>query len=120
MEWQRDREASPGECAAASAPGGSRTVAVARLESQRTPARLHAARATPMHRGEPVASRRRFATASGRDPLPCAARARSPLVGDAARSQRASPNREPGDDQIVRRPASLCHLTRFGDGVTPS
>ena len=32
MEWQRDREASPGECAAASAPGGFRTAALARLE----------------------------------------------------------------------------------------
>ena len=60
MEWQRDREASPGECTAASAPAGFGTVALARLEPQSSPARLYAARATPTHRGEPVATCRRF------------------------------------------------------------
>ena len=35
MEWQCYREASPGECAAASAPGGSRTVAASRDWSRR-------------------------------------------------------------------------------------
>jgi hypothetical protein len=35
MEWERDRQASPGECAAASAPGGSRTVAATRDWSRR-------------------------------------------------------------------------------------
>ena len=62
MEWQRHGKAAPGECAAASAPGGFCTVALARLEPQSAPARLYAARATPTHRGEPVAACRRFAT----------------------------------------------------------
>ena len=43
MEWQCHRKAAPGECAAASAPGWSRPVALAGLESQRPPTRLSAA-----------------------------------------------------------------------------
>ena len=56
MEWQRHGKAAPGECAVASAPGGSRPAALARLEPQRTSACLHAARATPTHRDQPVAT----------------------------------------------------------------
>jgi hypothetical protein len=87
MEWQRDRQAAARvSVRLASAAGGSRPVTRARLESQRTPARQHPTCATPAHRGEPVASHRRFARQSGRDPVPCAARALSPLMGRAARS----------------------------------
>ena len=118
MEWQCDREASPGECAAASAPGGSRIVALAGLESQRPPTRLSAAHATATHRGEPIASRR-FATHRGRDPLPCAARALAPLVGRAVGSQCASSNRRSRHDQAFRHPRKLCCLARVGDGLTP-
>ena len=71
----------------ASAPGWSRAAALARLEPERTPACLYAARATPTHRGEPAASRRSFATHSRRDPVPRAACPFSPLVGRAVRSQ---------------------------------
>jgi hypothetical protein len=39
---------------------------------------------------------------------------------DAAGSQCASPNSGPGDHPTVRRPPRLCHLARFGDGLTPS
>ena len=92
----------------------------ARLEPERAPARLYAARATPTHRGEPAASRRSFATQSGSDPVPRAACPFSPLVGRAVRSQRASPHSESGDDQTVRRPRRLCHLARFGDGLIPT
>lgn len=90
------------------------------LEPQRTPARLYAARATPTHRGEPAASRRSLVTQRRSDPFPRAACPCSPLVGRAVRSQRTSPNSESGDDQTVRRPRRLCHLTRVGDGLTPS
>jgi hypothetical protein len=115
-----NHEAASDQCTAASSPGWSRTVALARLEPERAPARLYAARATPTHRGEPAASRRSFATQSGSDPVPRAACPFSPLVGRAVRSQRASPHSESGDDQTVRRPRRLCHLARFGDGLTPS
>jgi hypothetical protein len=101
MEWQCDCEASPGECAAACAPGRSRTIALAGLESQRPPTRLSAAHATATHRGEPIASRR-FATHRGRDPLPCAARALAPLLGRAVGSQCASSNRRSRHDQADR------------------
>ncbi len=112
MEWPRHQEAAPGECAAASAPGGSRTVALARLEPQRAPAQMSAARATPMHRGEPVATRRREALHSGRDPVPCRAGALASLVGRAARSQCASSNSWSRHDQADR--ASQQPLPRSG------
>ena len=89
------------------------------LESQRTSARLYATCAAPTHRGEPAASRCTFVTQPRSDPVPRAAGPCSPLVGRALRSQRTSPNSESGDDQTVRRPRRLCHLARFGDGVTP-
>ncbi len=119
MEWQRHSEAAPGQCPAASAPGGSRTVALARLEPQRAPARLHAARATPPPRGESVATRRRFVRHSGRDPVPCAASALASLVGGAAGSQCASSNSWARHDQALRHPSTLCCLARVGDGLTP-
>jgi hypothetical protein len=119
MEWQREREASPGECAAASTPDGSRTGALARLEPQRAPARLEAARATPTHRGEPVATRRRAALHSGRDPVPCAASALASLVARAAGSPCASSNSWSPHDQALRHPSTLCCLARVGDGLTP-
>ena len=118
MEWRRDREAPPGQRAAASAPGGSRTAALVRLEPQRTPARLSAAGATPTHRGGPAAARRRFARHRGRDLLPCAARAFAPLLGCAVGSQCASGNSRPRHDQAVRCSRRLCLLARFGNGVT--
>ena len=118
MEWRRYCEASSGECAAASAPGGSRTVALARLEPERTPARLHAARAIPTHRGQPVASRR-LARRCGRDPVPCAASALASLEARAAGSQWASSNRWSRHDQALRPPGTLCYLARVGNGLTP-
>src|SRR6266700_6824219 len=87
------------------------------LESERTPACLYAARATPTHRGEPAASGRSFATHSGRDPVPRAACPCSPLVGRAVGSQWASFNSWPSHDEAVRHPRTLCRLARFGDGV---
>ncbi len=45
-------------------------------------------------------------------------RALASLVGRAARSERASPHRGPGDDQTVRHPSRLCHFARVGDSVT--
>jgi hypothetical protein len=77
----RPRSRSPRECAAPSAAGGSRTIALALLPPQSAPARLSAARAAPTHRGEPIATCRRAACHSGRDPVPCAARALASLVG---------------------------------------
>ena len=73
--------------------------ALARLEPESTSARLYAARATPTPRGEPAASRRRFATHRGCDPFPRAARALAPLVGRAAGSQCARSNSWASDDQ---------------------
>jgi hypothetical protein len=62
------RKAASGECAAPSAVGEVGPVALARLEPQRTPARLYTARATPTSLIEPIASRR-FASYRGGDPL---------------------------------------------------
>ena len=118
MAGQRHREAAPGECAVASTPGGSRTAALARLEPQRTPARLHAARATPTHRGESVATRR-FARYRGGDPLPCPARALASLVGRATSSQCVPSNRWACHDQALRHPRTLCCRARVGDGLAP-
>src|SRR5713226_9796050 len=115
-----NHETASDQFTAASSPGWSRAAALAGLEPERAAARLYAARATPTYRGEHAAPYRSFATQSGRDPFPRTACPLSPLVGRAARSQRASPNSEPGDDQTVRRPRRLCHLARFGDGLTPS
>lgn len=118
MEWQRDLEAAPGKCAAASAARGSRPLALARLEPQSTPTGLHAARSAPTHRDEPVAARH-FAIHPRRDPLPVAADACSPLVGRAVGSQRASFNSWVRHDQAFRHPSTFCCLARVGDGVTP-
>ncbi len=92
----------------------------ARLEPERAPARLYAARATPTHRGEPATLHRSFAMQSGGDPFPRATCPRSPLVGRAAGSQCACSNGWSGHDQTVRHPRNLCRLARFGNGVTLS
>src|SRR6266566_3186574 len=47
MEWQRDREAAPGECAAASPQHRGRAAALARLESEGSSTGLHATPASP-------------------------------------------------------------------------
>jgi hypothetical protein len=47
MAGEYDGETTSGECAAASAPGGSRTAVLARWEPQRAATRQHAAHATP-------------------------------------------------------------------------
>ena len=88
------------------------------LEPQRASACLYAAPATPTHRGEPAASPHSFAAQSRSDPFPRPARPRSPLVGRAACSQRTSSHSQSGDDQTLRCPRRLCHLARFGDGLT--
>ncbi len=119
VERGSNHEAASDQFTAASSPGWSRALALAGLEPERASARLYAARATPTYRGEPAAPRRSFTTQSGRDPFPSAACPLSPLVGRAARSQRARPNSEPDDDQTVRRPRRLCRLARFGDSLTP-
>ncbi len=110
-----------GEVACCIRPGlAPRRCGYAGLEPQKAPTRLYAAPATPTHRGEPAAPRRSLAMHSGSDPFSPAASTLSPLVGRAARSQCASPNSGPADDQTVRRPGRLCHLARFGDGLTLS
>ena len=113
-------KAAADQCPTSSAPGRSRAAALAGLESERPPARLYAACAAPTHRGEPAVSRYDFVTQHRNDPFPRAACPCSPLVGRTLRSQRTSPNSQSGDDQIVRRPRRLCHLARFGNGLTPS
>jgi hypothetical protein len=117
MEWQRYREASPGECAAAFAPGGSRTGTLARLEPESAPACLSAARATPAHRGEPAASCRRFARQSSSDPFPRTTSALPSLMARAASSQCSRFHVWASDHQTVRCPRKLCNLARFGDGL---
>ncbi len=120
VAWGSHHEAASDQCSAASSSNWSCTAALARLESASASARLHAARATPTHRGEPTATHRSFATQSRSDPFPRAACPLSPLVGRAARSQRTSPHSESGDDQTVWCPGRLCHLARVGDGLTSS
>src|SRR5947209_17000313 len=113
-------KAASDQCPTPSAPRWFRAAALAGLESERTAARLYAARAAPTHRGEPAASRCNFVTQPRSDPFPRAACPCSPLVGRTLRSQRTSPNSQSSDDQTIRRPQRLCHLARFGDGLTPS
>jgi hypothetical protein len=120
VEGRSNHEGASHQCPASSSPGWSRTFALAGLEPERTPARLYAARATPTHRGELVATPCSFATRSCTDPFPPPAGPRSPLVGRAAGSQHTSSHSQSGDDQTVRCPRRLCHLARFGDGVTLS
>jgi hypothetical protein len=118
MEWQRYSEAAPGQRALASAPGWFCPTALARLEPQSPPARLHAARAPATPRGQPLATGHREATHHGRHPLPRAARALASVVGSTAGSQCPSSNRRASHDQVVRRPGCLCRLARFSDNVT--
>jgi len=117
VERPRHREAAPGECAAPSAPGGSRTGVLARLEPEGAPARLYPARATPTHRDQTVASRCRFATHRGRDPVSRAARALASLLARAARSQCARCNGWASHHQAVRHSSKLCCLAWSGNGV---
>jgi len=90
------------------------------LEPERPPARLYAARATPTHRGEPAACCRRFARQSGSDPVPRTTGAFSSLLASAAGSQCSCFNIWASDDQTIWCPRKLCHLARFGDGLTSS
>src|SRR5258708_6779201 len=69
MEWERHQKAAPGQRTLASPGGGIGSAALARLEPQRPPARLHAAHSTATHRGEPLTTRRCFAAHRGRDPF---------------------------------------------------
>jgi hypothetical protein len=120
VEWQRHCKTAPGQRAVASSPGGFCPAPLARLEPQRTPARLSAARAIPTHRGEPGASCRRLARQSGSDPVPPTTRTLSSLLARAAGSQCSRFNIWASDHQTVWCPRKLCHLTRFGDGLTSS
>ena len=120
MEWRHHQEATPGEREARIRLwSGMRRCGYARLEPQTVSAPLSAGRATSTHRGEPGVTRR-FARHRAGHPVPRAASAYAPFLGRATRSERACPNREPGDDQSVRRPRVLCHLARSGEGVTLS
>jgi hypothetical protein len=51
-------------------------------------------------------------------PFPSRARSLSARVDTTTGSQCARSNRWSGDDQAVRHPARLCHLTRPADGLT--
>jgi hypothetical protein len=119
MARQRHCEAAPGEHAAASIDRRACSSPVAGLESETSSTRVHASasaatRGSAGGAGSPCLPRSRACA-----PVPCTARALSSRLSRAARTQRASPNSEPGDDQIVRGPGRLCHLARFGDGLTP-
>src|SRR6266566_4595560 len=114
-----NHEAASDQCEARILSGlVPRRCGFARLEPERAPARLYAARATPTYRGESAVSRRSFALPRGRDPFSRAACPLSPLVGRAARSQCACSNGWPGHDQALRHPRKLCRLARFGDSLT--
>src|SRR5436305_1729314 len=79
---------------------------------------MSAVRATPTRRGEPAASRRRFATSRRCDAFLCAAGALWPFVGRTPRSPGAGSNGWPGHDQVVRHPRTLCRLARVRNGNT--
>jgi len=87
MAWQCDGEAASGKPALASTPGWCCPAPLALLPPQSTSACLPAARTPPTPGGEPVATRHRFATRRGRDPLSRTTRAVSSLatraVGEA-------------------------------------
>jgi hypothetical protein len=126
MAGRQNREAAPGQRAAASAPGGFCPAVLARLESESPSARLPAPRATPTPGDEPVASRRHFPTSRGGHPFPGAARAFASRLARAAGSQCPSFHRWSRHDQADRasrqpslprsgwRPRNLV-LTTVGD-----
>lgn len=118
MEWRRHRETAPGQYPAASAAGGFCSPALALLPPQRASTGLHAARATPAPRGEPLTTRHRKGLHRERDPLPCAASPFVALVARAAGSQCASSNNWSRHDQTLRHPGTLCCLARVGDRLT--
>jgi hypothetical protein len=120
-QWNGTATAKPRQVSVrlASAPGRSRPLALARLEPQSPPARLHAARAAATYRGRSLATGHRVAAHHGGGPLSRTAGALASLVGTAARSQCAPRHDWTSDDPIVRRSSSLCHFARFSDGVTP-
>ncbi len=118
MEWRRHRETAPGQYPAASAAGGFCSPALALLPPQRASTGLHAARATPAPRGEPLTTRHRKGLHRERDPLPCAASPFVALVARAAGSQCASSNSWSRHDQTLRHPGTLCCLARVGDRLT--
>jgi hypothetical protein len=111
---------SPRQRAVASAPGGRCPAPLALLPPESTSACLHAARAPPAPGDEPVATGRRFATRSVRDPVARTTRAVSSLLARAAGSQCSRFHRWASHDPGVRRPSSLCRLSGFGDRLTLS
>lgn len=118
MEWRCSHEATAGQCPSASARGWEEPAPLARLEPQRTPTGLHAARAPPTHRGESPTVCPRFAiTSSGRDPLSCTTCALASLVGRAARSQYRPSNGWASHHQALWHSSILCCFDRVGDSL---
>jgi hypothetical protein len=119
MEWQRDREASSGECAAASVPGGSRTAAASRDWSRREHRR--ACMQLVRHQRIEVSLSPPAARPCTADViLCCAQRAHSRLSWDERLARNACPPTA-GHVTIkqIAHPNTLCCRARVGDGLTP-
>jgi hypothetical protein len=120
MEWQRDREVTPGECAAASAPGGSRTAAASRDWSRREHRR--ACMQLVRHQRIQVSLSPPAAAAPGTADviLSRAQRAHSRLSWAERLARNARP---PGASHVtikqIAHPSTLCCRARGGDGLTP-
>ncbi len=117
MEWQRDFEAAPGECASASPQRRRRVASLARLESPSSSARVYTTSASPTGGG---------ATGTGqhsRSRWPAFASfqgitgALSAFVGDTAGSQCATSNGWPSDHSTVRRPRRVCRLAQHANSL---
>ncbi len=117
MEWQRDFEAAPGECASASPQRRRRAAPLARLESQSSSARVYATSASPTGGGATGTGQHSqsrwpaFASFQG------ITGALSALVGDAAGSQCATSNGWPSDHSTVRRPGRFCRLAQHANSL---
>jgi hypothetical protein len=120
MEWQRYREASPGECAAASAPDGSRTVAATRDWSRREHRR--AWMQLVRHQRVEVSLSPPAAASPGTADviLSRAQRAHSRLSWEERLARNARPPTA-GHVTIkqIAHPSNLCCLAQVGDGLTP-
>ena len=119
MEWQRHREAASSECALASIGHRVSPHPLEGLEPEAASAGMYATPSSSTRGGAGRTGSCCRSNAPTRAPVPCTARALSSRLSRAARAPRASSSSEPGDDPTVRRRRRLCHLARFGDGLTP-
>lgn len=102
VAWQADHKTAPGQCSAASTPGGNCSAALEGLESQTASPSLHAAAPEASGAGGPTQPAHPRHVAA--DPFPRPTRPLPALVGRAIGPQCTRANGAPTHHHPVRRP----------------